>query len=461
MSAQLLIATQLADTLLAELQSALAVDGAFRPSVSVGNAPVGEGTTTADLLLACCGAEPDLGWLNAWGCWAQARDVPKVAVVADERALSLVEDLGIASDYLVAPFSSHEVWLRIRRALRRAAPRRDARANLDARSAAVLDSVLGVTPAIQSLKAQLCKVAQADATVVISGETGTGKEVVARAIHELSPRAVHPFVPVNCGAIPGELLENELFGHSRGAFTDARHAAQGLVGHAERGTLFLDEVDAIPLSGQVKLLQFLQSKGYRPLGGGAIRTANVRVLAATNQELLSRVRAGTFREDLYYRLNIIPITLPALRDRLGDVRLLAEHFIDRHAPEGTRQRWGLAPDLLAILQSCSWPGNVRELENLVQRLLAMHAPGVLHASDLPEHFRGQQPHPPEHAWEYRSAKRRALAVFERDYAQRLMAAFDGNITRAARAAGKDRRALGRLVKRAGIKTVPPAGNCDA
>src|SRR5262245_5669560 len=223
--------------------------------------------------------------------------------------------------------------------------------------------LIGESPAFVAAANKVPLVAKCDASVMISGETGTGKELFARAIHELSLRANGPFIPVNCGAIPVELVENELFGHERGAFTGAIASKLGLAQEANGGTLFLDEIDSLPLLAQVKLLRFLQEKEYRPLGSRRNVAANVRVIAASNANLARAVEAGQFRKDLYYRINVLPLKLPPLTERKEDIPLLARHFLTKHGAEGDGRKRSFAPDALLKLQQYDWPGNVRELEN--------------------------------------------------------------------------------------------------
>ena len=284
-----------------------------------------------------------------------------------------------------------------------------------------LDQIVGDDPAFVAVKAKLPLIARAEATAIISGETGTGKGVIARAIHYLSPRGHAPFLPVNCGAVPTELFENELFGHRRGAFTDAGSSVAGLITEAEGGTLFLDEVDAVPLLAQVKLLNFLQHKTFRPVGSPSALRANVRIIAATNTDLEAKVKAGQFREDLYYRLNVIPIALPPLRERREDIPLLTGHFLDTYAPAESRGGWRFAPELLEVLQSYPWPGNIRELENLIQEIIALTPPGLIGLAVLPPRFRPPTLLRPPTS--FREAKAQAMAAFEREYTGRLLAAF--------------------------------------
>jgi DNA-binding NtrC family response regulator len=287
--------------------------------------------------------------------------------------------------------------------------------------------------------------ARTDATVLISGETGSGKELVARAIHYQGARRSKPFIPVNCGALPDHLFENELFGHQKGAFTDASSTERGLIAESEGGTLFLDEVDALSPSAQVKLLRFLQNGEYRPLGSSRSSTADVRVIAASNCDLNDKIERKHFRRDLFYRLNVLSITLPPLRERDGDVLYLAEHFLDVHGNQGGAQRQRLSEAARQKLSNYSWPGNVRELQTVIQRAVLLSRAGTLHAADieLPEGkskeiLRSES---------LGRAKSFIIGEFEKSYISRLLAEHQGNISQAAKAAGKDRRTLQRLLRK--------------
>jgi DNA-binding NtrC family response regulator len=312
--------------------------------------------------------------------------------------------------------------------------------------AAALKRLVGVSPALTLIKQQILMAAKSDVTVLVTGETGTGKELVAQAIHYLSPRAARPFIPVNCGAIPATLFENELFGHRPGAFTDARSREVGLLTEAENGTLFLDELDALPLTVQVKLLRFLEDHTYRPLGSSRTIRADVRMVTATNADLRQALATGAFRMDLYYRLSVIHLVLPPLRDRGGDVVLLAEHFLQRHAPNGG---WRFSPPALDVLRSYHWPGNVRELQNLIQRLVIMGSPRVIGSADLPLPQSGAQR--PETPGSFRAARDAAIRQFERAYLERLLDQHGGNITHAAREARQDRSSFRRLLRKHGLR----------
>lgn len=336
------------------------------------------------------------------------------------------------------------------------------------REAHALSRFFGDAPCFLEVVARLPLLARTDASVVITGETGTGKELVARALHYLGPRAQHPFIPVNCGSLPDNLLEDELFGHERGAFTDARSRHAGLIVQADGGTLFLDEVDSLTPRAQVALLRVLQDRTVRALGAERTQQVDVRFLAATNADLMGAVRRGSFRSDLYYRLNVINLLLPPLRERGDDVILLARHFLRHFNPDDSR-RFVLSADAEDALRSYAWPGNVRELENTIQRAIAFapdrevtaadldlpaaasDAPGGLEVSPVRFLAAGAAHQP------FREAKRAVVEAFERDYIARLLRASGGNVTRAARIARKERRDFGRLVRKYELDQVGRVG----
>jgi DNA-binding NtrC family response regulator len=313
-----------------------------------------------------------------------------------------------------------------------------------------LAQLVGHAPCFLEAIAHISTVAATQAPVLITGETGTGKELVARAIHYVGDRASDPFVAVNCGSLVDTLLEAELFGYERGAFTDAHARKPGLIAQANGGTLFFDEVETLSPRAQVSLLRFLQEGTFRPLGSTSEQRADVRCLAATNAQLERLVQAGTFRSDLYYRLCVFRIALPPLRDRKDDIIPLAEHFIARHSREPMPT---LSAGAVRALVAYDWPGNVRELDNAILR--AVHT-GV--SVMEPGHFGLSQPPgalgpllPEEAGRSYKAEKRRVVDVFARTYLTRLMIEHSGNITQAARAAGKDRSEFGKLLKRYGIE----------
>ncbi|UXY17235.1 sigma-54 dependent transcriptional regulator [Chitiniphilus purpureus] len=304
-------------------------------------------------------------------------------------------------------------------------------------------NLIGSSPQFQQTLRQLEKMAQVDVPVLLLGETGTGKELAARAIHYLGPRAGRPFVPVNCGALAETLLESELFGHERGAFTDARQAAPGLAAEADGGTLFLDEVDALSLKAQAALLRFLQDGTYRRVGGSQERRADVRILVATNAALEQLVEARRFRRDLLYRINVLTLALPPLRQRLGDACELAQVFLRRFAHQYRIFNRQFHPEALDYIARHDWPGNVRELENQVHRAFLMSEDGYLRLGTALT----VSPLAAGAALPYKTAKARAIAEFEQRYVSGLLKRTGGNISRAAQLAGQDRSAFGKLVRK--------------
>jgi DNA-binding NtrC family response regulator len=311
-----------------------------------------------------------------------------------------------------------------------------------------LAHIVGEAPAIRKVLMRLPSIAESGAPVLIYGESGTGKELAARAIHYLSPRKDEPFIVVNCGALPEELLESELFGHVRGAFTDARTDKLGLAEAADGGTLFLDEIGEIPGSVQVKLLRFLQEKEVKPVGATRTITVDVRIVAATNRDLAREIKAGRFREDLYYRLNVLPVRMPALRERRDDVPLLADLLLKRFTAEAGKAIVGLSPAAVQKLVGHGWPGNVRELENVLRRAVVLSLHQVIEPSDILLGEFGEEDAPERLS--FQDAKARVVSEFERGYLVAVLAAHAGNVTRAAEAAGKDRKSFWELLKKHGI-----------
>ncbi len=388
--------------------------------------------------------EPLIALLSTAGIF-----VPIVAVLPEGTSPDELCRGAPFADFVTLPLRPLEIRARVRRVLDRVKAERMADGYVEVETRMDLEAIVGEDHTFVAVKAKLPAIARAEATVLISGETGTGKEIIARAIHYLSRRTHAPFLPVNCGAIPTELFENELFGHKRGAFTDARTVSPGIIAEAERGTLFLDEVDTIPLPAQVKLLHFLQHRTYRALGGAAFQHADVRIIAATNVDLEMKVKSGGFREDLFYRLNIISIALPPLRERCADIPLLARHLVAKYTNPEVRGSWQFTEEFFEFLHGYAWPGNIRELENVIQQIVATRSPGRIGPEMLPPRF---HPEPRTSSpVSFREAKARAVAGFEREYAARLLSSYSGNITRAARAADQDRRAFGRLIKKYGIE----------
>jgi transcriptional regulator with PAS, ATPase and Fis domain len=291
---------------------------------------------------------------------------------------------------------------------------------------------------------KLPTVATCSYTVLISGETGTGKEVFARAIHCLSRRANGPFISVNCGAIPSELAENELFGHRTGAFTGATSLKEGLVQEADKGTLFLDEVDSLPPLVQVKLLRFIQDRTYRPLGSATERQLDVRIIAAMGTNPEEAVRSSRLRHDLFYRLNVISIKMPPLRDRLVDIPLLARHFLQKYGLELSRNANGFSKGAMQKLTFYDWPGNVRELQHIVERAVVLSNNGKI-IQDTDIELPDFEPSKDENS--FREVKQRLVNKFERTYLTRMLMAHHGNISNAAQAAQKPRRAFWELIRK--------------
>jgi DNA-binding NtrC family response regulator len=310
--------------------------------------------------------------------------------------------------------------------------------------------LLGDSPVFRESLRLIERIAAIDATVLIYGETGTGKELAARAIHYLSPRCDHPFIPVNCGAIPDSLVESELFGHERGAFTDARQASRGLVAQAEGGTLFLDEVEAMSARAQGALLRFLQDRTYRPVGGRLMANGNLRIIASSNVDLEKLVEQRLFRRDVLFRLNVLSVTMPPLRERGRDVIRLAEHFLARLAGQYGRSVKHLHPEAIDRLLVQSWPGNVRELENLMLRAFLLDEGDTIRL----RHLETPVIHPYAVGFgpgdTFKSAKATAIAEFEKAYLDQLLARTNGNISLAARISHKDRSALNKLVRKHGM-----------
>jgi two-component system, NtrC family, response regulator GlrR len=389
-------------------------------------------------------ADPWLATLQA-----HAANAPVLPVLKGvELATALDGLLHKTPDFLIAPLRAAEVRARVRRLLSGSHEPARERGRERQTALAGLVQLVGEDPTFLAVKRKLPLLARSEAPVLLTGETGTGKELCARALHYLSRRAGKPFLPVNCGAIPVELFERELFGHAKGAFTSAWAAQPGLIAEAEGGTLFLDEIETLPPGAQVKLLRFLQDHTYQALGSPKPRQADLRIIAATNQELTHKVRDGTFREDLFYRLAVITLTLPPLRERRGDIPLLAAQLLARYVDQhggGSRQWSRRAMDALC---QYAWPGNIRELANVVQQVAVLTDTPIIELEDLP-----LRPIPPAQAisgTSFQQAKSQVLAQFEQAYCMALLRQHQGNVTQAARAAQMERRTFGRLIKKYGI-----------
>jgi DNA-binding NtrC family response regulator len=365
-----------------------------------------------------------------------------------------------AFDYLPKTFSMDELTVGVERALRQRALGVE-NLNLRAQLAAALglENVIGRSPAMAQVFELVKKAARSEANILILGESGTGKELIARAVHANSPRVAHPFVPVDCASLPENLLESELFGHEKGAFTGAVRTKPGLMEIAAGGTLFLDEIGELPLGLQSKLLRALQERQIRRVGGTGLVDVNVRVVSATNRNVREAITAGTFREELYYRINVIEIRLPPLRERTGDVRLLVHAFLKRY---GQGRVTACDETTMGALEAYRWPGNVRELQNVVERACALADGHTITPDDLPDHVRdgGQGSGPAELAGDARlaagslplkDAKEQWMGVLEASYLRQLLERHGGNISAAAKDAGIDRKTFHRLVTKHGIR----------
>jgi len=351
-------------------------------------------------------------------------------------------------DFAACPFKKVDLFPRIQRVLQ-VKERTVAAPAGNIKSRFGLEALVGKSKTFIQALEKIPPMAESDATVLITGETGTGKELVAEAIHYRSRRQGKPFIPVNCGALPDNVFENELFGHVKGAYTDASFSEKGLVGEAEGGTIFLDEVDVLSTTAQVKLLRFLQNREYRPVGSSRTLIANVRILAATNVDLWNQVQAKQFREDVYYRLNSLSICLPPLRERTEDIPLLAAHFLARHASQSHQELIRLSPPALQKLLVNPWPGNVRELEGVIQRSVILTSNSILQSDDIDLPASTQSGVFEDST--FRHAKAQAIKQFERAYLTQVLNSHRGNITRAAKQSGKERRSFQRLLRKYGLE----------
>jgi DNA-binding NtrC family response regulator len=360
-----------------------------------------------------------------------------------------------AFDYLPKPFTADQLQAVIQRTLRQQQSTVDRR-RLQAELAAQVDvgGMVGRSEAMEALRDSIRKIASTEATVLITGESGTGKELVARNLHQLSRRSARPFVPVDCAALPESLLESELFGHEKGAFTGASMNRPGLFELAHTGTLFLDEVAELPLPLQAKLLRVLEARQLRRLGGRQLISIDVRLIAATNRDLSKAMEVGAFREDLFYRLNVIPIHVPPLRQRRGDIPLLAMHFLLNGAPGSTLQPIGFNLEAMARLEGYGWPGNVRELKNTVERMRTLANREFIQPADLPAEIRhpsGEMAPRLPPIQPFKAAKQEIVTEFEARSLRQLMERTGWNIAQAARASGVHRKTIERKLKRYNLR----------
>jgi DNA-binding NtrC family response regulator len=379
-----------------------------------------------------------------------------------ESAVAAIKDG--AFDYLPKNFSVEQLRVAVERGLRQRALEVENRNLRDQLQGTLgFENILGRSPAMAKVFELVRKAARSEANILVLGESGTGKELIARAIHANSPRAAQPFVPVDCASLPEQLLESELFGHEKGAFTGAVKGKRGLMEVADRGTLFLDEIAEMPVALQVKLLRALQERQLRRVGGTATIDVDARVVSATNRDLRAAVAKGQFREELYYRVNVIEIPLPPLRDRAGDVRLLAHAFLKRYGGERVR---AFEEAALETLEAWAWPGNVRELQNVVERACALADGDRVGRQDLPDYLvqgRGLRaagaapaagaalPAGATADLPLKDAKEKWMQVLEAAYLRDLLERHGGNISAAAKAAGIDRKTFHRLINKYQIR----------
>jgi DNA-binding NtrC family response regulator len=350
-----------------------------------------------------------------------------------------------AFHYVTKPFHNDEILIQVKRALEQKTLQEELkrlRTEVQARNR--FQNIIGQSSAMQIVFETIAQVSDLPANILIEGESGTGKELIARAIHCNSSRATGPFIPVNCAAIPETLLESELFGYVRGAFTDARRDRPGLFREASGGILFLDEISEIPITLQAKLLRVLEDKEVRPLGANQSEKVDTRVLSASNRFLDELVRNGKFRQDLYYRLNVIRIELPTLRHRSEDIPLLVKHFVEKFADSAKRNVEGIQDEALAALRSYDWPGNIRELEHTIERAVLLGKGALIGVEDLPDHLvaRGESAIVLAQAL----AKQFTLRDLEREYIGKVLETAHGNKTEAARILGVDRTTLYRKLE---------------
>jgi two-component system, NtrC family, response regulator AtoC len=356
-----------------------------------------------------------------------------------------------AYDYLTKPFKMDEMILVVRRAMEERHLRAEVRALREEVSTKYhFSNILGKSKPMRELFALIRKVAGSRTTVLVQGRSGTGKELVAKAIHYNSPRHDHPLVTVNCSAIPKDLLESDLFGHAKGAFTGAIAHKRGLFEEAHGGSLFLDEIGELNPELQVKLLRVLQEHEIRRVGETRTIGVDVRLIAATNRDLVQAVKEGLFREDLYYRLNVIPITLPDLKDRADDIPLLVTHFLMKYAKEADPLIEGITKDAMRLLLEYDWPGNVRELENVIERAVILGQGPQILPEDLPAHLRTHQT-PMPHQLSAASPHQPTLEELEREYIARILRETHWHQIQAAHILGIDRRTLYRKIRTYGFK----------
>ena len=387
-----------------------------------------------DLIMPKVGGMEVLKAINA-----TAPEVPVIIITAHGTVDSAVEAIKLgAFDYITKPFDQAELQSVIAKAAKtHTAAERGVKSDGKARS-----SIIGLSQEIHEIFKIIDKVADTPSTVLITGESGTGKELIATALHDGSSRRGKPFIKINCAAIPKDLIESELFGYERGAFTGAVTSKPGRFELADGGTLFLDEIGEIPVEMQVKLLRALQESEFERVGGIKTTKVDVRLIAATNRQLLQEIEAGKFRKDLYYRLAVVPIILPPLRQRPSDIPMLCDHFIEKYNKRLNKKITGMEPDALASLQAYPWPGNIRELENLVERVLLFADGPTIHWADLPESIRSlSTPSSASAEGGLKDIVRMKAAEWEKNLIGKALEETDGNVTHAAKLLQISRKSL--------------------
>jgi two-component system response regulator AtoC len=363
-----------------------------------------------------------------------------------------------AHNYICKPFNFDELNLAVEEAVRVLRMRSQIEALSYERNQYKFEELVGQSPQMQDVYTTIDKVAATSSTVLITGESGTGKELVARAIHQRSPRKASPFIPINCTAIRETLLESELFGHERGAFTDAKETKKGLFEIANGGTVLLDEIGDMELHLQSELLRFLEEREFRRVGGVRNIKVDVRILASTHQNLSEKIRQNAFRRDLFYRINVVSIDLPPLRERGRDTLILTDHFITRFNKEFGKRITGLTPEVEEAFLAYSWPGNIRELRNLVERAILLSNSDRITMADLPAEATGAKAASPPTASvvtfprPFPEAKQEIVDAFERQYVGAVLKRNHGNVSRSAQEAGIDRSSFQRLMRKHGVRS---------
>jgi nitrogen regulation protein NR(I) len=388
-------------------------------------------------------------------------DLPVVIITAHGTVDTAVEALKLgAFDYITKPFEQEELRAVVRKALAQSASSRE-EVHLTGEDRGRYE-IIGRHPLMENVYELIRKVSDTPTTVLICGESGTGKELIAKALHENSSRRGKPFIKINCAAIPKTLVESELFGYEKGAFTGAVSSKPGRFELADEGTLFLDEIAEIPLEMQVKLLRVLQESEFERVGGIKTLHVDVRLVAATNRDLQAEIAAGNFREDLFYRLNVVPIRLPPLRDRTSDIPLLVEHFVAKYNARLKKNVEGIDPESMAHLIEYPWPGNIRELENVMERTVLFTESGAVRVTDLPAEVRGRSAAPvagapslqPSAPASLKETVRETTLRLERELIQKALQETGGNVTQAAKRLKISRKSLQNKMKEFGLRDEP-------